>query len=103
VCGKTATAQVKESGIPYFGGPPAEWSLHCGACKTPLMTTVFEALRNPLLRDLNEKNRKQYENNEERLRANNLIAGGAWKHGRHLARLKRQFPELMHVAAEPTA
>jgi hypothetical protein len=35
-CGKTATAEVKESGSPYFGGPPAEWSLHCSACRTLL-------------------------------------------------------------------
>jgi hypothetical protein len=55
VCGKTATAQVKESGRPYFGGPPAEWSLHCGACRTPLMTAVFETLSNPFFRNLNER------------------------------------------------
>jgi hypothetical protein len=116
VCGKTASAQVKESGSPYFGGPPAEWSLHCGACRTPLMTTVFETLSNPFFRNLNEKNREQYENNrkkvvqwllagwpetQERLRTNNLITGGAYRHKRHLAYLKRQFPELLHVTAEP--
>ena len=118
VCGKTATAQVKESGSPYFGGPPAEWSLHCGACRTPLMTTVFETLSNPFFRNLNEKKREQYENNrkkvvqwllagwpetQERLRTNNLIARGAWGHKRHLAYLKRQFPELLHVTAESPA
>jgi hypothetical protein len=120
-CGKTATAQVKESGIPYmstFGAPPAEWSLHCGACKTPLMTTIFEALSNPFFRNLTEKNREQYEKNrkkvvrwllagwpetQERLRTNNLIAGGAWVNKRHLAYLKRQFPELLHVTAESVA
>ena len=61
VCGKTATAQVKESGSATFGGPPAAWSLHCGACRTPLMTTVFERLDNPFFRGLSEKNREQYE------------------------------------------
>lgn len=118
VCGKTATAQIKESGPATFGGPPAAWSLHCGACRTPLMTTVFETLRNPFFRNLNEKNKEQYENNrskvvhwllagwpgtQEGLRANNLIAGGAWAHKRHLAYLKRQFPELLHITAESVA
>jgi hypothetical protein len=118
VCGNTAAAQVKESGSPYFayfGAPPAEWSLHCGACRTPLMTTVFERLGNPFFRGLTEKNREQYEKNrrkvvqwllagwpetKERLRTNNLIGGGAWAHERHLAYLKRQFPELLHFTAE---
>lgn len=115
VCGKTATAQIKESGIATFGGPPAAWSLHCGACRTSLMTTVFERLDNPFFRGLSEKNREQYEKNrrkvvqwllagwretQERLHANNLIGGGAWTHKRHLAYLKRQFPELLHFTAE---
>ncbi len=121
VCGKTATAQVQESGSPYlaaFGSPPAAWSLHCGACKTLFMTTVFETLTNPLFRNITEKKREQYENNrkkvvqwlfagwpetQERLRTNNLIGGGAWGHKRHLAYLKRQFPELLHVTAESHA
>jgi hypothetical protein len=113
--GKTVRAQVKESGSATFGGPPAEWSLHCGACRTPLMTTVFEKLSNPFFRNLTEKNQEQYEKNrkkvvhwllagwpetQERLRTNDLIAGGAWAHKRHLAYLKRQFPELLHLAAE---
>jgi hypothetical protein len=74
------------------------------------MTTVFETLSNPFFRKLNEKNREQYENNrkkvvywisaglpetQERLRTNNLIAGGASAHKRHLGYLKRQFPELL--------
>jgi hypothetical protein len=82
------------------------------------MTTVFETLRNPLFRNLNEKNREKYENNpkkvvqwllagwpetQERLRTNNLIARGAWGHKRHLAYLKRQFPELLHITAESPA
>ncbi len=118
VCGKTATAQVKESGSPYlaaFGSPPAAWSLHCGACKTLFMTTVFEKLSNPLFRNITEKKREQYEKNrkkvvhwllagwpetQERLRTNDLIAGGAWAHKRHLAYLKRQFPELLHVKSD---
>jgi len=78
------------------------------------MTTVFEELSNPFFRSLSEKNREQYEKNrrkvvqwllagwpetQERLRTNNLIGGGAWFHKRHLARLKRQFPELLHFTA----
>jgi hypothetical protein len=82
------------------------------------MTAVFETLSNPFFRNLNEKNREQYENNRkkvvqwllagwpethERLRTNNLIAGGARGHKRHLAYLKRHFPELLHVTAESPA
>jgi hypothetical protein len=115
VCGKTATAQVKESGSTTFGGPPAAWSLHCGACRTSLMTTVFERLDNPFFRGLSEKSREQYEKKrrkveqwllagwpetQERVRTNNLIGGGAWTHKRHLAYLKRQVPELLHFTAE---
>jgi hypothetical protein len=117
VCGKTTTADVKESGIPYsaaFGSPPAEWSLHCGACRSFFITTVFERLNNPFFKNLTGKNRQQYEDNrkkvvqwllagwpetQERLRTNKLIGGGAWAHKRHLAYLKRQFPELLHVPA----
>jgi hypothetical protein len=113
-CGKTATAHVKESGRSTFGGPPFEWSLHCGVCRNPLMTTVFEKLTNPSfgLRQLSEKKHQQYQNNrkkvvqwllagwpetQERLRTNNLINGGIWRHKRHLIYLKQQFPELLHV------
>src|SRR5579883_32600 len=118
VCGKTATSQVKEAGAATFGGPPAEWSLHCGSCRTPLMTTVFERLRNPFFRNLTEKNRQQYEANrkkvvlwlragwpetQERLLKGDLIGGGKWINKRHLASLKRQFPELLDAAADTSA
>jgi hypothetical protein len=82
------------------------------------MTTVFETLTNPFFRNISGKKRQQYENNrqkvvrwllagwpetQERLRTNNLIAGGSWQHKRHLAYLKRQFPELLHVTSESHA
>ena len=119
VCGKTATAQVKECGIPATLWRTAGRVVVALRCmRTPLMTTVFEALSNPFFRNLTKKNREQYEKNrkkvvhwllagwpetQERLRTNNLIAGGAWANKRHLAYLKRQFPELLHVTAELVA
>jgi hypothetical protein len=82
------------------------------------MTTVFERLRNPFFRNLTEKNRQQYEANrkkvvlwlragwpetQERLLKGDLIGGGKWINKRHLASLKRQFPELLDAAADTSA
>jgi hypothetical protein len=82
------------------------------------MTTVFERLDNPFFRGISKKNQEKYEANrrkvvqwllagwpetQERLRANNLVGGGAWTQKRHLAHLKRQFPELLHLMAKSAA
>lgn len=116
VCGKVATSEVKDAGPATFGGPPAEWSLHCGSCRRFLSTTVFKVLENPFFRNLTEKNRQQYNTNrkevllwlrlgwpetQEKLLKGSLIGGGRRANERHLAYLKRQFPELLDEAASP--
>ena len=82
------------------------------------MTTVFATLTNPFFQNLTEKNRQQYEANrqkvvlwlragwpetQERLLRGDLIGGGKWVNKRHLASLKRQYPELLDTAAGTSA
>jgi hypothetical protein len=95
---------------------PASWSLHCGgSCsQKSWTTTVFEKLDNPLFRNLTGRNRERSDYNrkkvvswllagwsetEERIRTNSLLypKGAIEVHTRHLAYLKRQFPELSHI------
>ena len=78
VCGKTVTAQVKESGIPYYNVWQPANRVVVALCSMShfLTTTVFETLRNPLLRNLTDKNRQQ-RLIPLRPGPRNVVAGGA--------------------------